>query len=252
MGIKAAIFGSCVSKDILVIGGIQKLFECTSPFISFISPYSLMFEKSSHEYTNDNFEWGTEWYKKNLVTDLNRNFLNVLKEANSDFLILDLSVAYYSIIEFNNKFGGKSFGTFAASLNKNFKALKQEDGEYKLHRALEFSDDFLEQGMKVFCDALKTIYRDDQIILVETFFANKYLDKDGSIKEFTSKTTDQLNILMEKLNSLFLKNITPHLVLEHENTYLGDANHKWNLGRQHYIKDFYKERAEILKNKLFP
>lgn len=177
----------------------------------------LEFEKKSKEYFDNNFQ------AKYLMIDLCdcRNDVYVFRDKEKETLISD-----------------------SISIEKTVAGLEGEKPEK--HSVFEISDSYWEESLDRFVELIKSRYEEENIIINEFRFAEKYYDVDGIIKEFAyNDLYHKRGELIKKLEDKLKKKLPLAKVISPVAVPLGYGGHKIGLSPMHYIDECYY--AQILK-----
>ena len=100
-----------------------------------------------------------------------------------------------------------------------------------------------------YCENIKKIYEEDNIIFIENYPAKIYVDQNGCIGNFyTDKQYNDIIYFLNESYYRFLSNIIGCHVIKLPENAVGDASHKWELGSQHYIQEVYDYLGESIDN----
>lgn len=235
-----SFWGTCTTRDIVSIGSLG--YKPTS-FISFISPLTYLFPKMNRIKQSE-LGWGSPWYQKNLMYDLNGDLEQILKEGQGDFLLLNLNTIRYGIILFENSHGELTSCTHSMPYKNNKDILLGKDKFRQLIRYDQNGIGLLNASFKWFTEVLSEIYPAERIILLENYMCKKYLTKQGNIQAFGKPDlTERQNNKIAYWNKLFKQYLPECHVLSSSKEYIADENHKWGKGQTHYVYDYYRDMA---------
>lgn len=244
--ISISIFGCCVSRDIFRIAQNNSI--NIKKFISFISPISLTrTQKYENLFVEEDLIWGTPWYKKNFLHDLNKTAFDELTSTDSDFLIIDFGDIRHSLIYFDN-FAITECDSFKH--NKDFLICKKfQNINPSLFDPKKMSDEEFSSKIKLYCEALKDKFKPEKIILIEFPYTSKYKSKNNEIMTFeNAHKALGVNQLFKKSNHLAEKYLENCIVIKFPDEVLSDENHKWGLNNLHYEQKYYENAFnEIIK-----
>lgn len=166
--ITISTFGSCVTRDIFRISDKEHRFKTqgntgfiSSPISIFSKPpehADLLFEKvNSLNFSN--------FHKRSVGQDLNKNSLDYLRENKGEYLVFSLAEIRLSVFKLNET---------AFTLNQLTSKLKNEiiDLGYQEHRTLSLPLDDILESIDKLCDEILKIYSPDKIILLKEMPCN--------------------------------------------------------------------------------
>lgn len=246
------VFGSCACRDIFfseINTNYKDYFKIGEDGIR-ISLISLMQQKVPYDNeslkiypeTRDNINY-SNWIKK----DFDKTFLNVLKENNFEYLLLDTFYDVdYGIIELNDgTYITKNLGIEKTKFYKNLENKRiltlptNTEEYYKLwtkHCNLFF--EFLEEN----CPNTKVILNPNRHVC-------NILEPDGTVS-FCDKFKKQCEIYNPYRNLLdeyIIKNFDVEVLFFNEKLLI-DRNHYWGCFSLHYIPEYYTNMTQQLNN----
>lgn len=244
-----SIFGACVSRDLFAMQR-PETYE-VQQYVSFVSPLSAVMTPPINgiQLNPDKIEPGREsvFSRRNLALDCNKQVFSYLEQKPSEWLMLDLADARFSIAQYPKS--GASFSisnTFLwhqEELNKLF----QEKFVKKL--CTSFSDEDWNDFLQLFLDRILEIYRPEQIIFHEYYCVSEYLSKDGEICSYKPERLiqrKQQNALLKKLNQMAKERLQGCHVITMPEGVLANARHKWGNHPLHYVDLYYEYAARAL------
>lgn len=267
-----SVIGSCVCRDLFEKDNGENFSFFTD--IRFSSPISMLsspvdFIKADFNCFQKNVPTvNGNWYKKNLINDINKTAFEALREKHGEYLVLDFAESRISLanIKWNDKnaqllvSNSVSFRAhYSASLSKNI----FKDTSLEIINPLEYSDEFWKQTILDFSKELLKIFSEDKIILVKNKPGRLYLDASGLIHPYYSKDHfDSImlcDILLDKLYDWFVVYCPKCVVIDIPQFALGDQKHKWGNHPFHFFDIYYEYllnciKAVVLENnkKLIP
>lgn len=250
--IEVSVIGSCVARDLFEKDNGENFSFHTD--IRFQSPISMLakpVEFMKADFNNFVKKVPTvdgNWYKKNLINDINKTSFVALTEKHGEYLILDLGESRISLAELSwqNReekllvSNSVSFRAhYSASLNRNiFKRTS-----IKNINPLEYSDDYWKQTIKDFANKLLDIFKEEKIILIKTKPAKYFVDKNGFVHPYYSKNHFEsimlCDILLDKLYDYFVEACPKCKVVEIPEYALGYQGHKWGNHPFHFTELLY-------------
>lgn len=250
--IEISVIGSCVARDLFEKDNGENFSFHTD--IRFQSPISMLakpvnFIKADFIHLTKKVPTvGGNWYKKNLINDINKTSFDALKERHGEYLILDLGESRISLAELSwpNKedkllvSNSVSFRShYSANLSKNI----LKGTKIKSINPLEYSDDYWKQTIKEFATSLLDIFKEEKIILIKTKPARYFVDINGFIHPYYSKNHFEsimlCDILLDKLYDYFVEICPKCKVVEIPECALGYQGHKWGNHPFHFTELLY-------------
>lgn len=248
---KISIIGCCVCRD---------LFEGDESFefhtdIRFSSPISMLADPVDFVNANpDHFKKrvpGLEgnWFKKTLINDINKTAFKALKERHGDYLVIDFTEARMAIAEYswknqNDKLLVSYSGAFRKQFDANLKSNLFKNSTCKIYPPLSFDDEYWEKTISRFSEKVLEIFKEENIVLIEDFPSNYYVDNNGALQVYTTKTHFQeileCNTLIPRLNEMFKKKCPKVNVIKIPSNALGSSSHKWGTNPFHFQKNYYE------------
>lgn len=252
MVVKFTVFGSCACRDIFfskINKNYKDYFEIGEDgirlsFISIMQPQVHYADETLKIYpeSRDNKNY-SDWIKK----DLDKTFLNVLKNNNFEYILLD---TYYDvchgIIEIDNGvYITKNFGIEKTNFYKNLESKRiltiQNDTEeyYKLWI----------KHCNLFFDFLKKHCPNTKVILNPNRHVYNILEPDGSISSSDAFKShcNSYNLYRNLLDEYIIKHFDVE-VLIFDDDLLVDRNYYWGCHSLHYIPDYFTNMTQQLNN----
>ena len=256
--VSVSIFGSCVTRDLLEFD-IEKTMElksyvCRQSVVSAVAPKV----ECSYEEINliSNFQ------KRQVFNDFEKNTFEILKNDNSEYLIIDLIDERFSLLDFEQSYITYSAYLMESGLVENPQILKYElrKGKYYLNNRV--LDSFIEE----FCIKILEIYSPRKIIIHKAYMMDEFLDKAGKQCKFSRNYLINNKITNKRLQYMYMKMIeligTPYVIdiCKHAEERrridciieiltgkyqkfpeaIASENHKWGLAPMHYHDAYYK------------
>lgn len=258
--IKLSIFGSCTSRDILEYGkkGEFQLgaYVARQSIISSLSkPIDFNFDKCNLE---------SAFQKRQIVNDFQKNTFDILRDAKSEYLIIDLIDERFNLAEYMGSIVTVSNELASSGIFDNkFKMAKVREINnwkiYNLKRTLKgksyiFKERLLEDYIKEFCNRITEIFEEKNIIIHRAVMVDYYINKDENVVQFPKNYLQYNRIINTKLNYMydyFQKFLPNAFVLDECKNYYADEKHKWGLAPMHYEEKYYIKIEEKLQNFYF-
>lgn len=244
-----SIFGSCVSRDLLEYDESKRLLLKTyiarQSIVSAVSaPVSI--EKEAIDLTS-------HFQKECVYNDFKKNTMEVLKQDESKYLLIDLIDERFKLAVCKGSNGQKSYVTYSAYLQESeyikFPKLIEKKKKKWFREQYFIQHKSLDKYMKEFCKQILGIYAQENIIIHRCKLLPFYLDKNNQIKQFDKNYLLYNQITNELLSYMYnyLEAYMPKAkVIDICDKYYADENHKWGLSPMHYEKEYYKEIFSII------
>ena len=234
------IWGSCISRDSLAIGGNDVGFQICNYYQG--CRYDVQFTKHNMP-NNDREAYNFKIHpsqQKWLASDWNKDIVETLNKSPSEWLIIDGKPQAYSLrrITFEHIDSGQLVVEYCTSvlwddahckvIHPDFKELKSENVDNLV--LLKELNDFTTWAKKRY---------GDKIILIECYENTHSIDGQ-KIPDEVSKISRVIKNQQEEahFNYIFKKE-TKCWVIPYPFT-LTDPLHKWGKGRVHYINEYYR------------
>lgn len=239
---KFNIFGSCVSRDLLEFG--RKNFTVSEyiareSVISFLSN-PVCFDESK-------IKLSSSFQKKQLIQDLRKSGIEILKKNPADYLVIDLIEERFDIAKI-----GSSFLTMSNEFNishifseKNFKKCKK----YIWRNHVFFRGIDMRYYIRAFVKEIRNIYSPERIIIHKVFYSHQYIGLDNMVHDFPSSyyfTTLKINRILEYLYNCLENELPTSPLLDISHKYMASENHKWGLAPMHYQTEYYIEAISVI------
>ena len=170
-----SVIGCCVCRDLFESDSSNFSFHTD---IRFSSPISMLsdpvdFIKADfNNFVNDVKTVGGNWYKKNLINDINKTAFSALEEKHGEYLILDLAEARIPIakIKWKNKSQNllvTNSVSFRTHYNENLRFNIFKNTNIEIISPLEYNDLFWDKTIKSFAIQISKIFNEEKIILIK-------------------------------------------------------------------------------------
>lgn len=232
--INTALFGSCVARDVLALGqhvfDVQLYFRRSSIISLMSPPLACRFEDTPATMTN--------FFRKSIYFDFQKLFFEMLEKVrnNLDILIFEFIDERFDLVEIK--------GTYCTLTPELLQWGYLNDTEYKvLSRTRKETIDLWDEKFDRFVVTCKDYYNLKDVILMESYASNQYLDK--GVKYISSDASIahhmKLNENLKHYNRRF-KDAFKCRVLPHSEKYaLLNPNHKWGFSPYHLIDEYYTD-----------
>lgn len=178
--------------------------------------------------------------KKFLEGDFQKNFFETLAQLNPDYVIIDLYAdAAREVIKISE--GQYISASLAFRQSQYFQ--KFMGYEVITHENNDKYFALWKKSMEVFAKRLREVIPEERIILNLGGFTNTYMDKDGSVKNFSNPNRIKANnYFWDRLNNYFVECMPRCKVISLKDTkFIGDVNHPFGRSYSHYQSGYYKE-----------
>lgn len=251
---KIFTFGSCVSRDVFnhtkeedffVSLNIQRMSYALMP----LEGYPVNYEDIDMEYLDD-----FPWEVKMMVTEISKKCLEMAKQTDAEYLVMDLIEERFDFAEFELE--GKKYSCVKTGHFDNFynKYLKEKVVNYRELSIDDYTDEEVRECFRQSISEIMMVFSIDRIILIETYYAEKMIDDNGQISEYEDK--QEIKHINKRLHRLYtiMKQVLNEYAKDNKKYYLiapekliGYANHKWGPFPAHYTDDFYVEIGRKIK-----
>lgn len=250
---EVTVIGSCVCRDLFEKdNGENYLFKTDIRFSSPISMLSnpVKFAKAGFEdFPKKVKVVGTNWYKKNLINDINKTAFDALKEKHGEYLILDFAESRIPLVKIRWKGKNEELivthsvtfkGHYDCNLSKNvFKNTSLE-----IVNPMSYDDNFWKKTIKSFSEKILELFDEDKIILIKNMPAKYYVDIKGCLHPYSSANhfyeICTCDLLINKLNEYFVQNCPRCKIIDIPNNCVGVQNHKWGNHPFHFSNSYYE------------
>lgn len=239
-----SIFGSCVSRDMFPAD--QEKYQ-VQQYVSFTSPMSIYQPAGDRHIETEelaDFQNATNFMKRCLMLDHNKESMQYLGARISDYLLLDLADIRLKLL----KYDGGNVTTFVNSVLLNAELFKERFGDYELHSPLTFSEEEWNSCIDWFCEQLQKLYGTNNIILHEFYMAEEYWDKSQQIKRFAENyEVPQINAMLRRMYDRCKARLEGCHIIRMPEHVLADAFQKWGLHPMHFHEYYYEYAYEALQ-----
>lgn len=240
------ILGSCVARDIFGFHTestdfqVKRFIQSNSP-ISMLSP-SLQ-EIGLPAITEEDCADMYSFWKRMVITDLNKTGFSQLMTSRADWLILDTSEIEFDLLHIRNqKINRETYATYIKQLRNSIPIMKShgilDECTWEKLNILTLSEEEIRLRIQKYIDVVKEIYPETRIILLEVRNTLDYLE-DGTLRLFTERAR-QLNALLEKCFTWVIELLPNSPVIRMPDGVYGDAHHKWGQEPRHYDRMYYE------------
>lgn len=250
------IFGSCVSRDIFNV--CKQFSNCLGCYIARTSIVGLFYKPVDLNQININL--ASSFQKRMVENDIYKTSFSKLRESNSSFLLVDfVDTVRFRLAKIEN-----TYVTFSSEFANGTK------GQRFILNSISDDNTFVCNDLSVyidyFCNEIKKIYEESNLILHKVRWSNQYIPSIDSHNNVDNKVvcmggrknlinfSDELikvNNIMNKriayLENCFLNNFPKAKILDlSELNLAADENHVWGLSPVHKEHRYYEEAMKIL------
>ena len=218
-----SIIGSCVTRDALEF--LDNI--AIENYLSRTSCISMVSGNSDNKI-NISTELNGFLYRT-LTEDINKTHFKILEKTTSDFIIIDFIDERFPLL----KSSDDKYITYSHYMESHTNAL--DVFTEKIPRLTMENLSLWIQSAKVFVKKLKLIYRDEQIIIHEAYWAGNDIQAERN-NTYLSIYYNFLKILLPK----------SHIIRVEEVYRKMNLNHKWGIAPYHYIDNYYQNFASKL------
>jgi len=229
------IWGCCVSRDIIGIGGADEGYDVRT----FIQECSFPVQFTKHQLPQispSNFDGiinKSPCWKRWASYDLNKNVPQILDESGSEWLIIDSRVVTYPIKKIILSNGSIEYVT-EPMLSEKLEVLEKYGIEYKIERAF-FSDKDIQAGVKEWIKYIKKRYH-NKIILIQCIESTNIMNSCGSIEYKWDKSYQQSK--SSEFDKIICNNLRCYVINNPLNI-IADSVHQWGESSVHYLDEYY-------------
>lgn len=220
------ILGSCVTRDIFRVvakGTVVDYYASTSLVSLMSKPLSIQ-----------KINLKSEFQKKIVRRDFEKDFFEILNKTKFDVLIIDLIDERFGLLKYADSYVTRSTEFVNAGLDKAYSF-------QTLNRYSDDVDKLWKSAAGQFVNRLQSLIPPAKIILHEAYWADKYKDH-NEIKPFEDDKQRQVmrhNAILSKYYH-YIRKLLPVKTIRAE-TATADAQHLWGLTPFHYTNEYYFE-----------
>ncbi len=246
------IWGNCMTRDILnplIVKNKIKVLQYVGSGTS--HPISAFSDRGKRTIGINDLESykGSNFEKRIFCQDVNKTGLEYLTAKKSDYLLIDLLSIRLNMYKQLNHY---LVCGYPYVLNKEKIHTDFNLSTYELVTPYDISFDTWNKYIKKFCDFVSRYYSPNQIILHKCLGVTEYVDNEKRpLKSFSSEIISDVNNynhLVQKLNTIFLEQISDCHVIDFCNNVIGDKANIWGLHPLHYEKSYYDYGAQAVES----
>ena len=231
------IWGSCVSRDSIGLGGRD-----SDIFVkNFFQGCSFPVQFTEHRLPDVKIEdyaeiCSSNAHRKWACADINKTVVNTLDSSGSKWLVVDSRVMGYGVCKVHLDDGSYEYLTGDIS-NTALPRLKPYNRDFEISE-VDYLDLELVGALYLFTEWARKRYGNN-IILVEVVETVQYLDHDGGVCVNTNPVPLH-HIEAEAFFNKFFYEHTGCYVVRAPSVMLSDARHVWGLSPVHYLGEYYQ------------
>ncbi len=235
--------GSCASRNIFnsQLNPDYKKYFHINQSIEVVTLISLM--SNPIDYDSELIDSEDKYSNQNVQNDLNKSFLNFLKEDSIDYLIYD---TYFDVLADTIKYGENQYITNSVHLERQkFNELLLD--KEKINMRKDFNE-YIYLWIKS-CNEFFNFIEDNKlnfkIILNLNRSVSKYYDNNELVESDNLKNFLSLNKYRDILDKYVLENFDVEVLPFDKNT-LALKDHIFGLGSTHYEAKYYSDKTKQL------
>ena len=237
------ICGSCSSRNIFnsKINEDYKSFFNIHPSLESVNFISLM--SNPVEYNEKLLNSDNDYDNTCVRNDLTKDFLNVLRDTEVDYLIIDtfFDVACGIVIVDENSYLTES----PRLIHTDYYKLLNDKKRLRIFENFDEYYNLWKKSINLFFNFMENNCRDIKIILNCSRSVYKYWDNSQLIEDDNLRVQKKYNPVRDMMDTYILENFDVE-VLPFNNDILADKNHIFGLYPVHYEKKYYEEKNEQL------
>lgn len=240
------IFGSCVTRDILeydkknfVVGE----YIARESIISFLS--------NPFFFHAEDIQLSSTFQRKQLLQDLEKSGLKNLKSNPGDLLVIDFIEERFDIGKVDGAYITISNEWNQSNLNNLF-SVKQYSKKL-WHGKVYFRFTNLKKFIHAFAKNLLSIYKEEQIVIHEVYFADTYINENGISHNFSKNViyyNKKVNQILRYMYVCLKTELPKAYILNISDKYAANENHKWGLAPMHFQEEYYKNAVGLIYTQL--
>lgn len=246
------IWGACVTRDMLQDKVLSGEYEVRK-WISFNTPITTLTKPYDGEFDVEAMPWGTGFFRRNMRSDLKKDYFEYLFSEESDYILVDMIDSRMDIVKH-----GDCMLTVSNQIDFNWNYMNETFGEgyWERFKLTDFDDGLYCRAASDIAERILEKYRPDQIILNRHYGVKDILDREACVIErFPPERCEEVeraNYLYHKLNDVLEKKFYGCHVINFPDNVIADKHHQWGLLPLHYDKLYYeyggRAISEILNN----
>lgn len=234
-----SIFGSCVTRDVFEI---DKELAAKFEIKTYIARQTIVSSLSKPLSCDESdIKLDSAFQRRMVLSDLRKDAFKQFRKDKSRFIVIDLIDERLGMLELQGSVvtqsselinSGYTNGLKTARIRMNF-----SKGEYMV------GSKSLRDYCRKFCNKLRFIYPQKNIIIHRALGVSSYYDETRSVVDFPEDQIKKCETMNKQLNFMYdaLEEFLPKAsVINTAGRFHGDCAHKWGLSIVHYEPDYYK------------
>lgn len=230
---KVLIYGSCVSRDIFRFR--PNNFDITD-YYARSSLVSLV--EAPLDISPEDIRLESKFQKRMVMSDLKKDLYSRLRRDDYDVLLMDFIDERLNIIDLGNTRITKS----KELVNSGF--INKFDRVIEIDR-LEMDIKLWEKACDEFFSRIIKCVDPRRIILLEAFWAEKYIGKKGLFYSFPKNSISNISLHNNLLRSYYsyFKNTFKKCQVISSGVAIANESHLWGLSPFHFVSSWYEDMA---------
>lgn len=190
---------------------------------------------------------GSPFTKRMVQFDFSKCAKEEFAKHSGDFLMIDTADCRYGWYEFRKKPGARVCASPSGTqtVRANFTKL-----QVRGRGSTEISTAEWENYVEEFCSYICSLYPEERIIINHFCFAEKYQGENGLTPYPTLERDRSWQKVTDCVERLFRATLKNALVLETDEAFVGDPNHRLGFSALHYTDRVYSKQAKELERLL--
>ena len=241
-----AIYGGCVSRDILNFDDVDK--PCLH-LVSYNARSSIatlgkdnISKKISDKYFKELNKIESNFQRRMVESDFRNDFIKTAKSTGYDLLLIDFLVDRFHLAEIDRKLVTRSV-EFVRSGIKPSKVINT------------FSDEFLEhwyEGVSNFLGIMNETGALETIRVNKVYWADTATKPEDTLEMKNKWSIENQNEKLDVMYSYIEKLLPKKCMIEvPKSVLIANSDHKWGFSPFHYIDDYYYTMLDLLKDSHF-
>ncbi len=228
------IWGSCVSRELFNFTNKIKVgsYILQNPVHTFLQKPAAIDESQIFGSSNFTKRMAVLEFRKKVQDYFNENF-------KSKYLMIDTCDCRNDVYVMRAEDGSDTYICDSISAEKTINAQAGKDNIVK-KSVFSLSDEYWEECVKKFVEVIKSKYEEENIIINEFRFADRYVDEEGKLCDFKYQELYRKRYEVTRKIELKLEQLLPKAkILPALEDPLGYALHKIGCSPMHYVDEYY-------------
>lgn len=228
------IWGSCVSRELFNFTNKIKAgsYILQNPVHTFLQKPAAIDESQIFGSSNFTKRMAVLEFRKKVQDYFNENF-------KSKYLMIDTCDCRNDVYVMRAEDGSDTYICDSISAEKTINAQADKDNIVK-KSVFSLSEEYWEECVKKFVEVIKSKYDEENIIINEFRFADRYVDEEGKLCDFKYQELYRKRYEVTRKIELKLEQLLPKAkVLPALEDPLGYALHKIGCSPMHYVDEYY-------------